>query len=111
MLREAITALAEKLNMTVTDKVKDWYGNPTRCTVALTGTGLSNGIGFTADKDGNVEVVGDSYRQYRYSDVAETAKNFINAFQVAAKARQQNPFTTTKITLKDRKAILEVSIP
>lgn len=112
MLKEAIRELGSRLNMQVLEgKIKDYYSNKVRCDIGLEGIGLQYGIGFTADKDGNVEVIGDRSMQARFGEIAETAKNFINAFQVAKKAKQENPFTTTKITIKEKRAILEVALP
>ncbi len=111
VLRQALTSLADQLKLTVGGNVRDYYGNTTKCTMSLHGTALQHGIGFTIDKDNNVNIVGDKYGQYRYDDVAESAKNYINAYQTAQKAKQQNPFAQTRITLKDKKAVLEVTIP
>lgn len=112
VLKEAIRALGKELNLQVRERgITDYYGQNVRCDIGLTGVGLQYGIGFTADKDGNVEVIGDAQMQARFNDIAETGKNYINAYQAKQKAKQMNPFATTKITVKDKKAILEVAIP
>lgn len=112
VLKEAIRALAKELNLQVTEGgIRDYYGQRVNCDIGLTGVGLQYGIGWTADKDGSVEVMGDADMQARFRDVAHTAKSYINALKAKAKAKQLNPFSATKIRVDGRKAILEVEIP
>lgn len=111
-LKDAIRSYAKKQNLTVTEgKIKDYYGNKVKCDIGLTGTGLQYGIGFTCDKDNNVNILGDTDMQGRFKSTGEEAKNYINAFRAARKAKQINPFASTSIKMKEKKAILEVQIP
>ena len=112
-LKQFIRELGQRLNLTVTEgHIQEYYGGTVRCDIGLKSSiGLQYGIGFTADKDGKVEIIGDQQMQHRFDEVAKYANEFIKASQVAQKAVQQNPFARTTITLKDRKTILEVEVP
>lgn len=110
-LKEAVRSYAKKMGLTVTEGIKDYYGEKVKCDIGLTGTGLHLGIGFTCDKDNNVNILGDTDVQARFKNTGEEMKNYLNAYQAAKKARQLNPFASTSIMMKERKAILEVQIP
>ena len=112
LLRDAIRSLGDKLHLVVCeDHISDYYGTKVSCDIGLSGIGLQYGIGFTVDKDGNVNVIGDASMQARFREVAETAKNYINAYQSARKARELYPLASTNIQIKAKRAILEVEIP
>ena len=111
-LKDAVKSYAKKMNLTVTEgKIKDYFGKDVRCDIGLTGTGLHLGIGFTCDKDSNVNILGDTDMQARFKNTGEEMKNYLNAYQAAKKAKQINPFASTSIKMKERKAVLEVQIP
>jgi hypothetical protein len=79
ILEEAIKLIAEQYGLEITTQISDYVGHTVKVPIALKGKGLERGIGFDI-AFGSINVIGDSYKQQLYSEVA----NSITQYYIAA---------------------------
>lgn len=65
VLREAVFAAAEEMNLDVTHSFRDYYGRSIACDWGLVGPDIPRGVGVNVDrKTGDVSFMCDSYGGY-----------------------------------------------
>jgi len=79
ILKEAVRLIAQQYGLEIVSTVSDYYGRTREVPIALRGKGLTRGIGFNITGE-NIEVIGDSYMQPLYREIA----NSINQYYIAA---------------------------
>jgi len=87
LLKKTIEELAKEMNGSITNSVRDFYGNTYNVILAVKNEDFKFGIGVKVNENGEVEIVGDFYKVPRHK-IEEFQQKLIqrytsNALQLA----------------------------
>lgn len=98
MLMAAIGKLAELEGLKTTTTIRDYYGKTQTVQAGLVGAGIENGIGFSLDAQGHIQVHGDSYNSTRYNNIQNLLTKHATAQKIANNIRTQ--YRNANITIR-----------
>jgi hypothetical protein len=106
----AIRELAAKLNATVTNYVKDYYGNRHEVLIGIMSPELPRGIGFNI-KDGKLTVEGDRYGYgYTFDRYKALAKEYVKAYITKKQIYRLYPAAKVETRIEGKEVVMEVTL-
>ena len=106
LLKQVFSILAQEYKCSLTNRIKDYYGNITNCLIALD---VKSGIGINVDENGELVILGDEYVLGKlFNEVKDKIIQYYTALAISQIASQLG-FTISNLQQTKEAIILDLA--